>query len=284
MNEGKRLGIIGGGRAAWALGSAWLRAGGDIEGVHLRPGSGSNVPDLLDAPRLPIDVLASRSESILLAVPDGAIPPIARQLGRITPPATWLIHASGSLPSSAFGDRERRLALHPLRALPLAPTSTDFSRVLFIAEGPEPAITFARVLVTALGATLLTIGPEEKPRYHAAAVIASNLMAALLEIATETMAKSGLPERSVRPAIAELARSAIDGWSGGEGGRRFTGPVARADQGTIESHLLALASEPDHAELYRRLSIEVAKACRGEGRDEAEVSRIIEFLRAWTLS
>ncbi len=284
MNEGKRLGIIGGGRAAWALGSAWLGAGGAIEGVHLRPGSQSNLPDLLDAPSLPIEALASRSESILLAVPDGAIPPIASELARITPPSTWLIHASGSLPSSTFGDRERRLALHPLRALPLPPIPTDLSGVLFIAEGPDPAISFARAFVTPLGATLLTIGPEEKPRYHAAAVIASNLTAALLEIATVTMTKSGLPERAVRTAIGELARSAIDNWSGGEEGQRFTGPVVRADHGTIESHLLALAGEPDHAELYRRLSIEVAKTCRIEGRDQAEVSRIIEFLRAWTLS
>ena len=48
-----RLGILGGGRAAWAYGSAWRRISWPIDGVWLRAESQSRLPELLEDKLMP---------------------------------------------------------------------------------------------------------------------------------------------------------------------------------------------------------------------------------------
>src|SRR6059058_2472344 len=105
-----RLGIAGGGRAAWAFGSAWRRIGWPIAGVWLREESRSAIADLLETPRRELAELADRSELLLIAVSDRAIEDVAE---RIPDTNAILFHASGSLTSVRGG-----FSLHPLRALP----------------------------------------------------------------------------------------------------------------------------------------------------------------------
>ena len=70
-----KLGILGGGRAAWAYGSAWRRIGWPIDGVWLRAESKSALPELLEAPRKSIEEL--HADLLLIAVSDtgGGLPP-----------------------------------------------------------------------------------------------------------------------------------------------------------------------------------------------------------------
>src|ERR1700688_325523 len=85
-----RLGILGGGRAAWAFGSTWRRIGWPIDGVWLRPESESRLPELLDAPRKAIDAIDA--DLLLLAVSDRAINEVT---ALIPPTKAILFHASG---------------------------------------------------------------------------------------------------------------------------------------------------------------------------------------------
>src|SRR3954453_11738097 len=105
-----RLGIAGGGRAAWAFGSAWRRIGWPIAGVWLRDESRSAIDDLLETPRRDLAELADRSELLLIAVSDRAIEALA---ARIPDTNAILYHANGSLTAVCGG-----FSLHPLRALP----------------------------------------------------------------------------------------------------------------------------------------------------------------------
>src|SRR5689334_4477204 len=84
-----RIGILGGGRAAWAYGSAWRRIGWPIDGVWLRRESQSKLPDLLGAPRKSIASLDA--DLLLIAVSDRAIDEVAS----LIPPTNAIIfHAS----------------------------------------------------------------------------------------------------------------------------------------------------------------------------------------------
>src|SRR6476646_6643034 len=104
-----RLGIVGGGRAAWAFGSAWLRIGWPIGGVWLRDESQSRIAKLLYAPRADIATLAADSELLLVAVSDRSI----REVMNAIPETEAIIfHASGAMP--AMRDV---FSLHPLKAL-----------------------------------------------------------------------------------------------------------------------------------------------------------------------
>jgi predicted short-subunit dehydrogenase-like oxidoreductase (DUF2520 family) len=241
-----RLGIIGGGRAAWAFGSSWGEAGWPLAGVALRPESASRIDELLLTPRRSVEALASDSDLILVAVSDDALAGVAARI-----PATGAIifHASGFAPAVRGG-----FSLHPLRALPAVGEPGSLRDTLLVFEGAHEEQ--ARRIAARLGARLATVSPEQKALYHAAAVFASNDVAALLDIAARLMAATGIGD--VRDDLVRLAYSAIDNWRSHDDARRFTGPAARGDRAVIARHLEALAGDPDAARIYALLADRIA--------------------------
>jgi predicted short-subunit dehydrogenase-like oxidoreductase (DUF2520 family) len=232
-----RLGIIGGGRAAWAFGSTWRRIGWPLAGISLR--SESPLAKLLDAPRRSIGELAKDSELILIAVSDRAIGEVAASIPQ-TP--AIIFHPSGILIGVRGG-----FSLHPLKALPPVGEASDLRDALLVFQGGHREV--ARRIADAAGARFAEITPEQKVLYHAAAVFGSNYVAALLDIAQELM---GIDH--AREDLAALAQSAIENWRVHADARRFTGPAARGDSEVMAGHLAALASNPQLAELYRLLA------------------------------
>src|SRR5712691_4473797 len=167
-----KLAILGGGRAAWAYGSAWRRAGWPIAGVWLRDESKSRLAELLDAPRRSIDDLARDSDLLLIAVTDRAIGHIA---ARVPETRAVLFHASGSLNAVRGG-----FSLHPLKALPPVGEASDLRDVLLVFEGTHREV--AQRAAKKVGARFAEIASEKKALYHAAAVFGSNYVAAVLDI------------------------------------------------------------------------------------------------------
>jgi len=238
-----RLGIAGGGRAAWAFGSAWRRIGWPIAGVWLRDESKSAIADLLETPRRhDLGDLADRSELLLIAVSDRAIDEVA---SLIPPTNAKIFHASGAKASVRNG-----FSLHPLKALPPVGVPSDLREALLVFEGNHRDV--AQRIADAVGARFATVDPKQKALYHAAAVFGSNYVAAVLDIAERLMQRTGIED--VRHDLAGLAGSAIRNWSSHAGGDRFTGPAARGDQATIDSHLRALAADPQLASVYELLA------------------------------
>jgi predicted short-subunit dehydrogenase-like oxidoreductase (DUF2520 family) len=240
-----RLGIIGGGRAAWAFGATWRRIGWPISGVSLRASSPSPIAPLLDVPQRSADELAHDSDLLLLAVSDRAIDGVAESL----PDSRAIVfHPSGSLTSVRGG-----FSLHPLRALPPAGEPSDLRDALLVFEGAHRDV--AKQIADAVGARFAEIAPEKKAAYHAAAVFGSNYVALMLELA-ETLI--GIDD--VRDDLVALAESAITNWRAHDDGRRFTGPAARGDRETIDRHLSALADRPEISAIYRLLADRILAA------------------------
>lgn len=237
-----RLGILGGGRAAWAFGSAWARVGWPLAGVWLRPESKSRIPELLNTPRRTIEELAGTSELILVAVTDRAV---AEVLARIPATEALVFHASGALPSPPDG-----FSLHPLKSLPPVGERSDLDDTLLVFEGKHRKT--ARLLAAAIGARLAEVTAEQKPLYHAAAVFGSNYVAAMLDIAETVINRAGVPD--ARGDLAALARSAIMNWADHTDTRRFTGPAIRGDQATIRGHIEAVGSDAQVAQIYKLLA------------------------------
>jgi len=238
------LGILGGGRAAWAYGSSWRRIGWPIAGVWLREESRSALPELLAAPRKPIAELDA--DLLLIAVSDRAIDQVAELIPAST--RSIIFHASGAKPSVRGG-----FSLHPLKALPPVGEASDLNDSLLVFEGRHRDV--AQSVALNIGARFAEVSREVKVRYHAAAVFGSNYIAALLDIAQQHL---GI--ENARDDLAALARSAIENWRAHDDVRRFTGPAARGDDEVIERHLAALAGEPQVAEIYRLLAAEIRRA------------------------
>ena len=241
-----RLGIVGGGRAAWAYGSAWKRIGWPLSGVWLRDESHSRITELLETPRVDLGDLASDSELLLVAVTDRAIPEVAAAI----PESDALIfHASGALLTLRDG-----FSLHPLKALPPVGEPGDLEGTLLVFEGGHRRT--AKLIAAAVGARFAEVTPEQKALYHAAAVFGSNYVAAALDISERLMHRAGIDDP--RESLVALAQSAIENWRRHTDGKRFTGPAARGDADTIARHLAALQGDPSLAKIYELLAAEIA--------------------------
>lgn len=241
-----RLGILGGGRAAWAFGSAWKRIGWPLSGVWLRDDSHSHIAELLGTTRRDMADLARDSELLLVAVSDRAITDVAA----LIPETDALIfHASGALLSLRDG-----FSLHPLKSLPPVGTASDLEGTLLVFEGEHRRT--AKLVAAAVGARFCEVAPEQKALYHAAAVFGANYVAASLEIAQRLMARAGVTD--VREDLVALAQSAIQNWRGHEDDKRFTGPAARGDHDVLARHRAVLSDDPKVAEIYDLLAAEIA--------------------------
>lgn len=241
-----RLGILGGGRAAWAFGSAWTRIGWPLSGVWLRDSSHSHIAELLETARMDLPDLCRESELLLVAVSDRAIPEVAAMI----PDCDALVfHASGALLSVRGG-----FSLHPLKSLPPVGDPSDLEGTLLVFEGEHRRT--AKLIATAIGARFAEVAPEQKALYHAAAVFGSNYVAASLEIARRLMERAGVQD--AKQDLVALAQSAIENWRNHDDAKRFTGPAARGDSGTLARHVAALGDEPQLAQIYELLADEIA--------------------------
>jgi predicted short-subunit dehydrogenase-like oxidoreductase (DUF2520 family) len=253
-----RLGILGGGRAAWAFGSAWKRIGWPLSGVWLRDDSHSHIAELLETARMDMADLARDSELLLVAVSDRAIAEVAEAIPETD---ALVFHASGALLSLRGG-----FSLHPLKSLPPVGVPSDLEGTLLVFEGEHPRT--AKLVAAALGARFCEVAPEQKALYHAAAVFGANYVAASLEIAQRLMTRAGVTD--VREDLAALARSAIENWRSREDAGRFTGPAARGDHEVMARHRQALLGEAANgearvAEIYELLATEIAASLSAGG-------------------
>jgi predicted short-subunit dehydrogenase-like oxidoreductase (DUF2520 family) len=129
--------------------------------------------------------------------------------------------------------------MHPLVTIPdPAIGAARLSSGCYFAVAGDPAVSD---IVAALGGQRLTIAPDARARYHAAACMASNHLVALLGQVERVAASIGLPLEVFLP----LAKGALDDVARVGPAAALTGPVAREDTATIERHRQAL----DPAEL-----------------------------------
>jgi predicted short-subunit dehydrogenase-like oxidoreductase (DUF2520 family) len=183
--------------------------------------------------------LREDAELALLCVPDAAIADVAQGL---SPGHGWVGHVSGATPLSALNPHERRFSLHPLQTFTRArgPEQLDGAWAAVTAETDE-ARELAVELARLLGLEPFELEDDDKPLYHAGAVVASNYLVTLHEAAAGLVAAAGVPPEALEP----LMRRTI------ENGFELTGPIERGDWETVEAHREAIrAARPDLEPLY----------------------------------
>lgn len=183
-----------------------------------------------------------RADLVVLAVPDGAIPEVARAIA----PGPWLAHVSGATPLTALDPHARRFAVHPLQTLTRSrgPEQLDGAWAAITAETAE-GWAGARWLAEALSLHAFELSDEDRPLYHAGAAVASNFLVTLYRVAARLMAQSGAPPEALEPLMRRVIENDFE----------LTGPIARGDWTTVEAHMTALRERaPDLEPLYRALA------------------------------
>ena len=130
--------------------------------------------------------------------------------------------------------------LHPLVSFADPRVAVEqLKEVAFGIEGDEPAKAVARRLVRALGARAVFLEAENLPLYHAGAVIASNYVVALADMAQGLLVKAGVPQDQALPALIPLLSSVVQNLA-------HAGPAGRADRAGRARRRLFGRAAPAH--------------------------------------
>ncbi len=278
------LGCIGAGRLARALLPALVEAGYAVAGISARGAArGRRLARRLQVPCFGSAAeLARRSDILLLAVPDRALLPLARELAAAG--VSWggrvVLHHAGALGCAPLRPLRRAGAavgvLHPLQTLGVrdAPLRGSWARV----EGDARAVRVARQIARQLGLRpFLLPPPARRGLYHAAASLASNDLVALLTLAEAALTRAGLTAAAAHRAIASLAQGSLAQWARYGLPGAFTGPLARGDSATVAAQRAALArSDRVASAVHRTLSRALLALARRQGlmgRRQAEAAR-----------
>jgi predicted short-subunit dehydrogenase-like oxidoreductase (DUF2520 family) len=200
----------------------------------------------------------------VLAVPDQAVAKLAQTLELDLGPGTALVHCAGALDLAVFGDnpqtqRRARGSFHPLCAVS-DPRDDLTGHSVAISATPRTLLPTLEALATALGLKPLEVSEARRPIYHAAAVLCAGGLTALASAGVAGFAEAGIGEKEALEALLPLMKSALRGVSQRGLSRGLTGPVARGDLATVQSHLAALPA--DLSELYRQLALRALELAR----------------------
>ncbi|MGZ9160297.1 MAG: Rossmann-like and DUF2520 domain-containing protein [Candidatus Limnocylindrales bacterium] len=250
-------GIVGGGAVGTALGLALTRAGWPVQAVASRdPARRERFAAQLEGARAfaEAQALIEEVELVILAIPDDAIGPMARELRLYSGQA--LIHTSGALgaevlqPAMAAGTQIG--TFHPLVAFADTERAIAALHGATVAiEGDDQLAALLSEMATRIGAHAVRLAPGSKAAYHAAAVLAAGGFIALLDAIAELGAVAGLDEAGALAIYAPLIEGTLGNARALGVAAALTGPMTRGDLGTLRAHLSALAAHaPKVVDLY----------------------------------
>lgn len=228
--------------------------------------------------------LVDSADMVFITTPDDIIPRVATELKWRT--GQSVVHCSGaSTVHSLDSAREQGAmvgAIHPCQtfagreqAIANLPGST------FAIESEEPLKTTLTEIARALSGDLVYLTSEDKALYHAAACIACNYFCTLVDIATDLWQNFGKSKEEAAKAYIPLLQGSVNNIASIGFPGCLTGPIARGDVKTIQSHLVALEKyAPDILPLYRELGLKtipigIAKGTLSESKAE-ELRSLLE--------
>lgn len=280
--------IIGGGRVGGALAIALERAGATVDAIVTR---GSAHPQVADSFEIvdwtksvsiasPVIIIATRDDDIAVTVGQIA--------DRLTTGDRIVLHTSGSIsseilsPLRAYGCRVG--SLHPLVSVSEPRIGAErFAESYFCLEGDADAVASAEAIVESLGGNFFSIPTAAKPLYHASAVTACGHLVALFDAALEMLTTCGPSREESKRVLLPLVSGTVANIARQDTPRALTGPFARADAGTVATHLESIAGlSPSAVNVYLALaerSIEIAVRGGADADRVKELEKMILFAK-----
>ena len=255
------LNIIGAGKAGRVLGQQFYQHHVfAIQDVQNRTLSSSKAAcDFIGAGNPLADLSDMRAADMyLIAVPDAQIKACSLQLQerRLIQPSSIVFHLSGALGSNELGLTHGAASLHPMRSFAdPAQVSAHFANTICTLEGDSYASKVLTHALHQIGAQVVAIKPENKTRYHAAAVFASNYLVTILDAALQTFEAAGISPETARAMTQPIAQETFNNVFRLGAQRALTGPIARGDLNTVARHAEALQEwDNGMAQLYAALA------------------------------
>ena len=263
------IGLIGAGKVGFSLGKLFVENGLPVAGYFSRtPGSAAEAAKFTGTHHF--DTMQSLIEAcdvLFLTVPDGSIGSVWAKIREFHLAGKLICHCSGSISSTVFCGIDEcgafGFSVHPLLAVSDRYGSyRKLPDALFTIEGSKARLSDVCALLSVCGCRFQVIEAKNKVRYHAAAVMASNLVVALTDCAIGLLSKCGFSDDDARAALSPLMRGNLDAVLEKGPAAALTGPIERGDIETVKKHLDALEEAPGIREVYRILSLRAAEVAR----------------------
>lgn len=189
------------------------------------------------------------ADIVFLTVPDDAIETVAKDLQGLNWQGKAVVHTSGVATIDKLAilvDSGAMIgSLHP--AFPFSDVASameNLSGATFAIEADNSLLKqWLEDLVTVLNGQVIMIPLGKKAQYHAALVFASNYTVSLYAIAKNLLKALNADSSAIDNALMVLLQATVDNIRKQGIPDALTGPLSRADTGTIESHLNTLDDE-----------------------------------------
>lgn len=265
------VGIAGAGRVAQALGRLLYARGEPVAFVASR-----SIQHARDAAAfigagvkaVGYSELARLAGRILVAVPDWAIEAVAALLALKSGIVLHTCGARGPEALQALAERGVSCGtIHPLQTISDPESGASaLDGAAFAISGDAPALAWAERIARAANGRILRIPAGRRPLYHAAAVMASNYIAALLSAAQTLLVAADVDPEEALLALGPLARTSLENALQQGPAAALTGPIERGDVSTIAAHLAALKDIPGPIPtLYRAAGLQTLELARKKG-------------------
>ncbi|MBR6898337.1 MAG: DUF2520 domain-containing protein [Lachnospiraceae bacterium] len=266
-----KIGFIGAGRVGYSLGRYFAEHGVQLTGYYSRQEEHARDAAVFTSSCFydDIDKLVSDSDAVFITASDDQIAGIYERIARSDISKKNICHCSGALSSrEAFPGIEKKgargFSIHPL--YPVSDRYLSWSGLadaFFCIEGGDGAQEW-RTLLESIGLKARVISPDVKKKYHAAAAMASNLVIALIDEASEILSECGFGDdalAALSPLIAANIKNVLSrGCSGA-----LTGPIERNDTGTVREHLMSLDEE--QKKLYKAAGLRLIDTAQRKNPD-----------------
>jgi predicted short-subunit dehydrogenase-like oxidoreductase (DUF2520 family) len=280
-----RVAVVGPGRVGTTLALALPASAYKVVAVAGRGAPAiaafrSRVPEAVE---LPVVEAARAADLVLVTVPDDVLAGLVRDIAAadgVVAGSRW-IHTAGGFGHDVL--RPAQLAGAAVAACHPAQTFPDPDTALAALPGTSWAVTadeadlgWARVLVTDLRGSPVTVRASDRTLYHAGLAVGANGTASIVTLARDLLLGAGVrdPEAFLGPLVTTAASGAA-----ARGPAALTGPVRRGDSGTVDRHLAELSAVlPEAVEAYVAIArLALAHAVRA-GLDPALAEAVAQRL------
>lgn len=286
----KSVAIIGCGRVGTVLAVHLSRLGYTISGLGSKSlSSARNVAEKINVDTYS-DVtweMTKSADIVFITTPDGVIEDACKNIAdnHGFKKDAVVLHCSGSLPSTILSSAKTNHALigsmHPLQSFAsVRDDENPFEGVIIAVEGEPEALAPSKIMADELGGVCLTIKTEAKTFYHAAAVVASNYLVTVQDLAFKLLETSGIPKEDAFKVLGPLINGTIGNIKNVGTVKALTGPIARGDVDTVKSHIHEIKKKtPELFQLYQVLGLYTIPIAGAAGsltpESEADLKKIL---------
>lgn len=274
--------ITGRGNLGRSLARAFRRAGHRVLLARARGGARSLARALATRPKA----------VVFLTVPDSHVTSLVAEISsavRSAPRGVAFAHTSGALrldALDAIAAEHSVGSFHPLQSFPRPRAPEAFAGIMVAVDSGSPTMErrLGR-LARDLGAHPRVVRDADRAVYHAAAVVASNFVIALVHEAVGLLEEIGWSPREAARGLRPLMELALAGALERGPTAALTGPIRRGDADTVKRHVEVLAELDSRAggrgrrlDLYRMLGSITLEIAQEAGLEPAPAERIARAL------